>query len=66
MNTQIDVAEGAVAARPTEIEFSGIEKRFETAEGTVHALQNINLSFARGEFIVLLGPSGCGKTTLLR
>ncbi len=66
MNSQIDVAEGAAATRPTEIEFSGIEKRFETAEGTVHALQDINLSFARGEFIVLLGPSGCGKTTLLR
>lgn len=66
MNSQIEVADGTAATRPTEIEFSGIQKRFETAEGTVHALQDINLSFARGEFIVLLGPSGCGKTTLLR
>ncbi len=31
-----------------------------------HALEDINLSVARGEFFVLLGPSGCGKSTLLR
>lgn len=29
------------------------------------ALQDINLTIAEGEMVVVLGPSGCGKTTLL-
>jgi spermidine/putrescine transport system ATP-binding protein len=33
--------------------------------GTFQALDDINLEFAAGEFVVLLGPSGCGKSTLL-
>jgi len=40
----------------------GITKRF----SSVTALDNVSLSAAEGEFVVLLGPSGCGKTTLLR
>ncbi|PLS22918.1 ABC transporter ATP-binding protein [Neptunicoccus cionae] len=33
--------------------------------GEFQALDDINLEFAAGEFVVLLGPSGCGKSTLL-
>ena len=40
----------------------GIHKRF----GAFTALQSIDLSIRRGEFVCFLGPSGCGKTTLLR
>ena len=39
---------------------------FTTNDGPVHALSNINLDIAEGEFVSLIGPSGCGKTTLLR
>jgi multiple sugar transport system ATP-binding protein len=34
--------------------------------GNVQAVNNVNLSIERREFIVLVGPSGCGKTTILR
>ena len=34
--------------------------------GDFHAVKDVSLSIADGEFLVLLGPSGCGKTTTLR
>src|SRR3982074_3675279 len=45
------------------VALSGVGKRF--ASG-LDALDGIDLSVARGEFLSLLGPSGCGKSTLLR
>jgi len=54
------------SASAPEIELIGVEKRFETADGTVHAVATTDLSIDPREFVVVLGPSGCGKTTLLR
>jgi multiple sugar transport system ATP-binding protein len=34
--------------------------------GGVHAVHDVDLEIASGEFMVLVGPSGCGKSTLLR
>ncbi len=53
------------AARPV-IEARGLDLVFQTGDGPVHALQDINLSIGAGEFISFIGPSGCGKTTFLR
>ncbi len=39
---------------------------FETNDGPVHALSNVDLDVRKGDFISFIGPSGCGKTTLLR
>ena len=41
------------------------EMVFDTRKGKFHALRDINLSVARGEFVTLIGHSGCGKSTLL-
>lgn len=39
---------------------------FQTADGPVYALSNVDLTVAEGDFVSFIGPSGCGKTTLLR
>src|SRR3954471_6989538 len=44
------------------VRMSGVDKWF----GELHVLQDINLSVARGEVVVVIGPSGSGKSTLCR
>ena len=44
------------------ISVSGVTKNFDD----VHALKEVNLDIATGEFVTIVGPSGCGKSTLLR
>jgi NitT/TauT family transport system ATP-binding protein len=48
------------------IEARGLGLTFETADGPVHALKDVNLSVGKGDFVSFIGPSGCGKTTFLR
>ena len=45
-----------------KLEIQNLAKRY----GDFHAVRDVSLSVADGEFLVLLGPSGCGKTTTLR
>ncbi len=47
------------------IEIQGVEQTFKTRKGPFRALQDINLTVAKGEFVTLIGHSGCGKSTLL-
>jgi putative ABC transport system ATP-binding protein len=47
------------------IEMTDIRKDYRLGETVVHALQGIDLTIDRGEFVAIWGPSGSGKTTLL-
>jgi NitT/TauT family transport system ATP-binding protein len=48
------------------VEARGLGLTFQTNDGPVHALSNVNLDIGKGEFVSFIGPSGCGKTTFLR
>jgi len=51
---------------PAVIEAKSLNLVFQTSDGPVHALKDVNLTIGKGEFVSFIGPSGCGKTTLLR
>ncbi|WP_371055270.1 MULTISPECIES: ABC transporter ATP-binding protein [unclassified Rhodosalinus] len=48
------------------IEARDLDLVFETGDGPVQALKDVNLAIGKGDFVSFIGPSGCGKTTLLR
>jgi NitT/TauT family transport system ATP-binding protein len=47
------------------IDIRGLNVTYKNGKSTTLALQNINISIAKGEICAFLGPSGCGKSTLL-
>ena len=47
------------------IKLEGITKVYRTTEVETTALENVNLTIRKGEFLSIMGPSGCGKSTLL-
>lgn len=47
------------------ITLENINKTFYTKEVETRALENINLTVEKGEFVAIMGPSGCGKSTML-
>ena len=54
------------APRRLVVDAQNISLTFDTADGRVEALSDVNLQVAEGEFVSFIGPSGCGKTTMLR
>ncbi|AZO00478.1 ABC transporter ATP-binding protein [Mesorhizobium sp. M9A.F.Ca.ET.002.03.1.2] len=53
-------------ASPAVVSASKLGLTFQTSDGPVQALSNVDLTIGKGEFVSFIGPSGCGKTTLLR
>jgi NitT/TauT family transport system ATP-binding protein len=50
---------------PSKLAINDVSKSFQSASGTVLAVDRVSLNVAEGEFVCLVGASGCGKTTLL-
>jgi len=64
---QADKAEeGQAATGALAVDARGVSLTFQTSDGEVQALANVNLQVGEGDFVSFIGPSGCGKTTLLR
>jgi NitT/TauT family transport system ATP-binding protein len=59
-------ASDLASTRRRVVDAQNISLTFETADGRVDALSNVNLQVAEGDFVSFIGPSGCGKTTMLR
>ena len=49
-----------------EILIEHLNKTFQTKEGTVDALKDVNLSVEKGDIYGIIGMSGAGKSTLVR
>lgn len=47
------------------VELKNVTKEYKTGEVVIKAANGINMSFEKGEFVVVVGPSGAGKTTVL-
>lgn len=52
--------------RGARIEIRGLTKSFDGPRGRTTAIDGMDLTVERGEFLCIVGPSGCGKSSLLR
>ncbi len=53
-------------SRRRVVETRNLSLTFQTADGPVYALSEVDIAIEQGDFVSFIGPSGCGKTTLLR
>jgi len=47
------------------IRLEKISRRYQMGGETIHALREVSLTIARGEYVAIMGPSGSGKSTLM-
>jgi NitT/TauT family transport system ATP-binding protein len=47
------------------MELRNVNMTYQSPNGEIHALKDINFTVSDGEFVCIVGPSGCGKSTLL-
>ena len=52
--------------RPVTLQVKNLYKEFNSSQGKVVALKDINFETYKREFVCVIGPSGCGKSTLIR
>src|SRR3954454_7779141 len=60
--SEVSVTKDAAPAADDLVVLDNVNKHF----GALHVLQDIDLTIARGEVVVVIGPSGSGKSTLCR
>jgi len=65
-HAEMPLTENAAASPFAVVSAQNLGLTFQTGDGPVHALSNVNLTVGKGDFVSFIGPSGCGKTTFLR
>ncbi|MEQ9567655.1 MAG: hypothetical protein RLN85_17925, partial [Pseudomonadales bacterium] len=51
------------ASKKAVVDIKNLSLTFQTADGPVYALSEVDLTIDEGDFVSFIGPSGCGKTT---
>jgi putative ABC transport system ATP-binding protein len=53
------------ATQPSIIRLTNVSRRYQMGAETIHALRDVSLTIAQGEYVAIMGPSGSGKSTLM-